>query len=148
MNINILRGYAFFPNASTWQGLHGIFDFDHTPIAPAGMRIVCLNFLTSGVPSIHTASTANTSSLPNATIAALLIQRASVLQGNPHDTHYRLHGATPDDEVTDFKSTFGLQTSSWPRHILTTPDDEVIDCQVHLLATESPAGRATYWPSR
>ena len=41
LTVNLLRGSAFTPNTSAWQAVRGAYDFDHTPIAPPGMRILC-----------------------------------------------------------------------------------------------------------
>ena len=42
MTLNLLCCSAICPNVSAWPSLNGTFDFDHTSIAPAGMKIVSL----------------------------------------------------------------------------------------------------------
>ena len=41
LTLNLLRSSAFSLNVSAWHALHGPYNFDHEPIAPPGMKILC-----------------------------------------------------------------------------------------------------------
>ena len=41
LTLNLMRSSSFCPHTSAWHSLHGPYNFDHEPIAPPGMRIVC-----------------------------------------------------------------------------------------------------------
>jgi hypothetical protein len=40
LTLNLLRGSRINPNLSAWAQVHGTFDFDRTPIAPPGTRVL------------------------------------------------------------------------------------------------------------
>jgi len=40
LSLNLLRGSHINPSLSTWAQLHGAFDFNRTPIAPPGIRVL------------------------------------------------------------------------------------------------------------
>ena len=40
ITINLMRKYRINPNISAHENLFGIFDFNHTPFAPPGTRIL------------------------------------------------------------------------------------------------------------
>jgi len=40
LTLNLLRGSRINPKLSAWAQLHGLYDFNHTPIAPPGMRVL------------------------------------------------------------------------------------------------------------
>ena len=40
LTLNLLRGSRVNPKLSAWAQLHGTYDFNRTPIAPPGMRVV------------------------------------------------------------------------------------------------------------
>jgi len=41
LTINLLRSSSHCAHVSAWQSIRGAYVFDHEPIAPAGMKIVC-----------------------------------------------------------------------------------------------------------
>ena len=41
LTLNLLRSSSFSLNTSAWHSLHGLYVFDHEPIAPPGMKILC-----------------------------------------------------------------------------------------------------------
>ena len=43
LTLNLLRGLCINPRLSTWAQLHGPFDFNCTPIAPPGIRVIIHN---------------------------------------------------------------------------------------------------------
>jgi hypothetical protein len=40
MTLNLLRGSRINPNLSSWAQLHGSFDYNRTPLAPPGIRVL------------------------------------------------------------------------------------------------------------
>jgi hypothetical protein len=40
LSLNLMRGSRINPNLSAWAQVHGHFDFDRTPIAPPGIRVL------------------------------------------------------------------------------------------------------------
>ncbi|EEC51403.1 predicted protein [Phaeodactylum tricornutum CCAP 1055/1] len=40
MTLNLLRGSRINPNLSSWAQLHGSFDYNCTPLAPPGIRVL------------------------------------------------------------------------------------------------------------
>jgi len=40
LTLNMLRGSRLDPTISAWEELHGPFDFNRTPIAPPGVRVL------------------------------------------------------------------------------------------------------------
>ncbi len=48
LTLNLLHGSRINPKLSAWAQLHGLYDFNRTPIAPPGMRV-----LVHEKPSIH-----------------------------------------------------------------------------------------------
>jgi len=40
LTLNLLRGSRLNPNLSAWAQLHGLFDFNRTPLAPPGIRVL------------------------------------------------------------------------------------------------------------
>jgi hypothetical protein len=41
MTLNLMRGSGVSPHISAWHQVRGAYDFNRTPIAPPGIRIVC-----------------------------------------------------------------------------------------------------------
>jgi hypothetical protein len=46
LTLNLLRSSAFSLTVSAWHALNGPYDFDHEPIAPPGMKILCFEYPT------------------------------------------------------------------------------------------------------
>ena len=48
LTLNLLRGSRINPNLSAWAQVHGAFDFNQTPVAPPGTRV-----LVHEKPTVH-----------------------------------------------------------------------------------------------